>query len=225
MFAPRLLVSPDLVPRAALVGLAPARATRRPCRPSHSVRPGAALPMALRSVRSPGSWPGGCPVLPRRVRPPARSTSPLCRFSSRSRTGWHGQVPSVSVGALGENLATSISATSLKPASPASCRTRAVQSLSTSAFAVPCRSRSGPGTAIRLRTMDAEISRAGAPGQPGRPGPAAPARCRCRGSRRSAASGLSSPPTMGIGTSSSSRGRPLGRPNVNCYDSIVARLS
>ena len=38
MFAPRLLVSPDLVPQAALVGLAPARSAR-PSVPSRPQRP------------------------------------------------------------------------------------------------------------------------------------------------------------------------------------------
>src|SRR5260370_34416603 len=40
MVAPRLLVSPDLVPRAALVGLAPARSTRPsvPSRPWHPLQ-------------------------------------------------------------------------------------------------------------------------------------------------------------------------------------------
>ena len=38
MFAPRLLVSPDLVPRAVLIGLAPARSAR-PSVPSRSPRP------------------------------------------------------------------------------------------------------------------------------------------------------------------------------------------
>jgi hypothetical protein len=39
MFAPRLLVSPDLVHRAALVGLAPARSARPVCRAGHGVDP------------------------------------------------------------------------------------------------------------------------------------------------------------------------------------------
>jgi hypothetical protein len=37
MFAPRLLVSPDLVPRAALVGLESARSARLVCRAGHGV--------------------------------------------------------------------------------------------------------------------------------------------------------------------------------------------
>jgi len=42
MFAPRLLVSPDLVPRAALAGLAPTRSARPgvPSRPQHQLQSG-----------------------------------------------------------------------------------------------------------------------------------------------------------------------------------------
>jgi hypothetical protein len=54
MFAPRLLVSPDLVPRAVLIGLAPARSARPsvPSRPQRPLQSG--LPMALHSVISAG---------------------------------------------------------------------------------------------------------------------------------------------------------------------------
>src|SRR6266851_3621295 len=66
MFAPRLLVSPDLVPRAAVVGPAPARSARLVCRPGRGMRSGASLPMALHSVTSTGfCGEFGCGEIPR----------------------------------------------------------------------------------------------------------------------------------------------------------------
>src|SRR6266700_1128413 len=64
MFAPRLLVSPDLVPRAALVGLAPARSARPVYRPGQSIRPGPAPSDGITQREDGPVWQPQVPAVP-----------------------------------------------------------------------------------------------------------------------------------------------------------------